>query len=89
MLKIFNVTGFPGRPSRSHSSKIARKDTTIFFNRCNFIEKLSLGGQKKWVQGRQNVKKDGKRIGFSQLSMAKCRFLGQNGGNFPNYRLSP
>ena len=43
--------------------KIARKDTTIFFNRCYNIEKLTPSTPKKSFSRRKKGKKVGKKIG--------------------------
>ena len=67
--------------------KIARKDTTIFFNRCYNIEKLTLSQRKKTFSRRKKGQKDGKKHRFWQFFMTKCRFFCQNGGKFPNYDL--
>lgn len=42
---IVESSGF----SRDFIAEIGRKDTTILFNRCNFIEKLTLYAAKKTV----------------------------------------
>ena len=67
--------------------KIARKDTTIFSNRCYNIEKLTLSQRKKTFSRRKKGQKDGKKIGFHYFLVTKCRFFCQNSGKFPNYNL--
>jgi hypothetical protein len=67
--------------------KIGHKVTTIFFNRWYFIKKLSLRAKKNSVLRRKNGKKHGKKIGFYQFLMTKCRFYSQNGGKFPSCNL--
>ena len=72
---------------REQTLKNDRKDTTIFFNRCTFIEKLTPHPLKKIGLRRQKGKNDGKNFGFSRFWMTKCRFFCQNGGKFPCYSL--
>ena len=67
--------------------KIARKDTTIFSNRCYNIEKLTLSQRKKSFKQKKKGQKDGKKIGFYHFLVTKCRFFCQNSGKFPNYNL--
>ena len=75
------------RFSRDLIAEIGHKDSTIFFNRCNFIKKLTVWGLKKSVSSRKKSKKDGKRIGFYPFYMANCRFFCQKCGKFINYSL--
>ena len=87
MLIIYKFQGFHAFFREGYPPKNARKDTTIFFNRCYFIEKLTPCHQKKQVRGRKNIKKTGKNVEIFYYTMAKCRIIGQNHGKFPSYRL--
>ena len=51
MLIIYKFQGFHAMSRGAYPSKNARKDTTIFFNRCNFIEKLTQANRKNLVSG--------------------------------------
>jgi hypothetical protein len=51
MLIIYKFQGFHAFFREGYPPKNARKDTTIFFNRCNFIENLTQANRKNLVSG--------------------------------------
>ena len=64
MLIIYKFQGFHAMSRGAYPPKNARKDTTIFFNRYNFIEKLTQVKQKNCFQVAKSAKKMAKKSDF-------------------------
>jgi len=64
----FIVERFSGEVKESILPEIARKDTTIFFNRCTFIKKLTPRTTKKSAARCKKERKSGKNSEFHNLA---------------------